>query len=443
MSIATPTTPTPSAPSRPRPEPRLRRARRIEQRLSHYGLIEAENRSPVPPLPGRAQRLDAIVVPAARRAQHLQTAAAMAAQTEAWLVVLASHHCRHEEVARLVEKTPGCRALIVPVAPDYTHPALTFATSSHSDWPRLNADRDSNLSLKRNLGLLLARLNGWGKILFLDDDISGVTPAALLRIAAMLEHRRVAAMELPRFPDNSVVCHARRAVGARQDVFVSGAVLGVNCRQPLPGMFPDIYNEDWFFFADEVSQGRVRFAGEATQVAFDPYADPRRAAQEEFGDLLAEGLFSLFHDGLDATYATAAYWSDFIDFRATLIAATSKAFEARDDNEAYLAVAALAAAQDQLGKIKPENCREFLQAWQDDRQRFAVTAAALPRVACPAEAFDQLELRTAYETSFGGVTTVSGIAGSNGVSSLSRSSSLVASPGIGWRSPVSRNPIRS
>ena len=73
-------------------------------------------------------------------------------------------------------------------------------------------------------------------------------------------------MVVPQHPDNSVVCHARRLAGRFQDVFVSGAVLGVHCNSLPLSFFPDIYNEDWFFFAEgsgdpTAPSGRRRPAG--------------------------------------------------------------------------------------------------------------------------------------------------------------------------------------
>ena len=75
------------------------------------------------------------------------------------------------------------------------------------------------------------------------------------------------------FPDNSVFCHARRLARLPQDVFITGAVLGVNCSDlPLP-FFPDIYNEDWFFFAEAAAYRRLTKVGEAQQAEYDPYAE--------------------------------------------------------------------------------------------------------------------------------------------------------------------------
>jgi hypothetical protein len=64
----------------------------------------------------------------------------------------------------------------------------------------VSAGRRSDLELKRNLGLLLARLHSWGKILFLDDDIGdtvndvsvGISMEAVGRVAAQLDDHQEA-----------------------------------------------------------------------------------------------------------------------------------------------------------------------------------------------------------------------------------------------------------
>ena len=69
-------------------------------------------------------------------------------------------------------------------------------------------------SLKRNLGLLLARLHGWNKIAFIDDDIKIGQPEHFARLAGQLEFYQAAGMVVDEYPDNSVVCHARRLAGS-------------------------------------------------------------------------------------------------------------------------------------------------------------------------------------------------------------------------------------
>ena len=80
--------------------------------------------------------------------------------------------------------------------------------------------------------------------------VGGKDVAAL---AAALEDHSVSALLPERYPGNSVVCHAHRLGGGHQDVFASASGLGVRCDRDELAFFPNIYNEDWFFFADEAA----------------------------------------------------------------------------------------------------------------------------------------------------------------------------------------------
>ena len=108
-----------------------------------------------------------------------------------------------------------------------------------------NANRQSDLSAKRNIGLLLARLHGWNKIIFLDDDITLSGTDNLARLAWQLDRSQVAGMIVRNYPDNSVVCHARRDARLPQDVFLTGAVLGVHCNNLPLSFFPEAGSEDF------------------------------------------------------------------------------------------------------------------------------------------------------------------------------------------------------
>jgi hypothetical protein len=368
------------------------------QRASHRRLIS--DRSTGSPRRGKIKSLDALVVPAGRRAHHLQTIARWAVECEALLVVLASHDCDVGEASAVVSKTPGCRALIVDVSPEYTLPGLPFHTSA-SEFQDLSAGRRSNLSLKRNLGLLLAKLMGWEKIMFLDDDVIRLTGAHFARVAAYLETRNVAGLASAWFPDNSVVCHANRLSGARQDVFVSGATLGVNVSLKPVDFFPDIYNEDWLAFASHVQGGEIVSVGHAGQLTFNPYEDPQRAAREEFGDLVAEGLFALFGDGFALDRASGRYWSEFIGARKGLIEEINQRLEDGVwTHEVVQAQRSLAAALGQLDRITPSDCLEFVSAWQHDRATFATRAEELPRLRSFAAACAYLQLGDWREAEF-------------------------------------------
>lgn len=358
------------------------------QKPSHVAMTHDASGAAAPPASATSGRIDAIVVPASRGATALDGAAHLSARLGVPLVALCSKDTRVSEAAARLARTRRCRALVVEVPSGYQHDLLPRRTAGLR-FRVASANRTSDLSLKRNLGLLMARLHGWGKILFLDDDIGDTvrgTPIAIptetaRRLAAELDLRQVAGLACHEFPDNSVVCHARRLAGYPQDTFVSGAVLGVNCNdQPVP-FFPDQYNEDWFFFSPLVAQRNLGLVGSATQAPYNPYQDPQRAREEEFGDLLAEGLYSLleeqpaemdyFHrlDGADESY-----WERFIEARRETLSITALSLEIAieytdddaDGGRCTAAVRSLDAAGKQLDRLSPRTCTDFIDAWASD-----------------------------------------------------------------------------
>ena len=313
-----------------------------------------------------------------------------------------------EDVAERVARTPGARALIIEIPKNYRVPQMPRRTSNRM-FLEASAGRSSDLSTKRNLGLLLARLKGWNKIVFVDDDITLTDTAAFERLARRLERVDIAGMVCRDFPDNSVVCHARRLAGFQQDNFVSGSVLGVNCADlPLP-FFPDIYNEDWFFFSKAVAGYELASVGDATQRPYKPFADPERARHEEFGDLLAEGLFSLIGEIWDQTtdedddlpidyrqlfeFATMEFWTDFIRARRETLQATRAGLELISAAEARQALRSLTAAEQQLNLITPDLCTAFLDAWKEDLEEWEATVKATNSVSSVWEAMNELGLR--------------------------------------------------
>ena len=231
--------------------------KRVEQRLSHAHLSRDVSRSPAPLVKSRSGRLDAIIVPASRPASFLQPVIDLAACLGVFLVILSSKQTRVEQVAKRVASTPGAKCLIIPISEGWKHSEIPSRTSDR-EFKDAQAGRDSDLSAKRNLGLILARLHGWNKVAFVDDDIALSRTDNIARLAGQLNSHQVAGMVLEDYPDNSVVCHARRLAEMSQGVFVTGAVLGVHCNSLPLSFFPDIYNEDWFFFCE--GGGRTKTA---------------------------------------------------------------------------------------------------------------------------------------------------------------------------------------
>ena len=168
------------------------------------------------------------------------------------------------------------------------------------------------------------------------------------------------------FPDNSVVCHGHRKTGGYQDVFISGSVLAVHCAEAI-AFFPEIYNEDWFFFYHAAEARRLgRHGRDATQLCYDPFADPQRAAGQEFGDVMAEGLYGLLHDRIGADRATSDYWRSFLDSRMRFLNAV---LDRSEKVEPYLRkriTSSIETAMAWSRQISPSMCEHYIALWKQD-----------------------------------------------------------------------------
>jgi hypothetical protein len=379
--------------------------RTVQQRASHAHLSQDASLSPCPPVNSRRGRLDALVVPASRPAFSLRPIIELAARLGIPLVVLCSMQTTPEQVAKQVAGTREARCLIIQIPDEWKHSKFPTRTAAE-EFRKASAYRVSDLSAKRNLGLLLARLEGWNKIAFVDDDIISLQTDDIARLALKLDDHQVAGMLVRDHPDNSVVCHARRLAGLWQDIFVTGAVLGVHCGDLPLSFFPDLYNEDWFFFAEEAAAHDLPRVGDAKQAHYDPFASPERARREEFGDVLAEGLYALMDEGdgcapFDNQLRTAeiGYWSRFIQARYEVITETQMVLGGflernSDDHGVSSAIASLAAAENQLGQITPDLCVNFLNAWRDDLRDWRTFSNKLSNVRNTLAAMDILELES-------------------------------------------------
>lgn len=325
--------------------------------------------------------LDAVIVPASRQASNLDHAVTLARAAACELVVFCSRETQVADVLRLLAERCFDRGSVIQLPTRFEHPALRFVSSdlSRSDMTGMCVSPNGDLSTKRNLGLLLSRMLGWSRILFMDDDVRDISLADLQVTISLLSRYQSVGMRVTNFPDNSVVCHANRATGGKQDVFVSGSVLALNPLKPV-GFFPEIYNEDWFFFYDDVCAERLAWSGRnATQLQYNPFKDNRRAERQEFGDVLAEGLYALLHVGGGLGHADREYWDFFIAkrrrFLQSIIGRSGEAVvEVRDSM-----LDAVHAAMQCLRQIKPETCESYVQVWRKDRKAWLRDLAAMPR----------------------------------------------------------------
>jgi hypothetical protein len=374
---------------------------RVLQYPTHAELLEPT----CPPAPPAGTGLDAIIVPASRPAENLQTAIGLAKETGARLIVLCSFRTHANEVRALLAKNVLADAAVVQMPRKRGKWILRdFETTRwvhNGPGKAVCGTRNSDLSMKRNTGLLLARMLGWQRIFFMDDDIRGVSAETLLSTVSLLGSAdggyRTAGMSVEKYPDNSVVCHARREVGEYQGVFVSGSVLAVDCRVPF-GFFPDLYNEDWLFFYRDAAEERLATPeSHAEQLPYDPFADPQRAASQEFGDVIAEGLYALLHSGRGAEAADEEYWKRFLEDRNRVLGDVSgrlsKLEPAMRPELRGKVSSAIGAAQQILWAVTPKMCTDYVAAWQRDLERWEGVLADLAGASSVEDALGKVGLR--------------------------------------------------
>lgn len=326
--------------------------------------------------------LDAIIVPASRpAAENLVHAVDLAKALNCRLVVFCSRQARAAEANALAAARQFDRVLAIDLPSGYSHKLLDFASSgiTRGELPAVCENPNGDLSTKRNLGLLLARMAGWERIFFMDDDIRKVAPDDLRATISMLGQYQTAGMRVTDFPDNSVVCHANRMTGRAQDVFVSGSVLAVNTMKPF-NFFPEVYNEDWLFFYDDARSGQLGSSDRhATQLSYDPFEQPQRAERQEFGDVLAEGLYALLDEGEGITAATAEYWNQFLVARRIFLENILKRADKVDPDIQAKMVSAVQTAMLSLMQTKPAIYENYVKAWRKDISAWAENVKHLPR----------------------------------------------------------------
>jgi len=368
----------------------------IRQYDTHGELI-GHGDPPAAPAPGKD--LDAIIVPASRPAANLDHAVTLARAARSRLVVLCSRQANADAVHDLLAARSFARAIVIELPSGYDHPLMEFATSQPArvDLPEACATRDTDLSMKRNVGLILARMLGWQRVFFMDDDIRDIHLPALHTTVSMLGQYRSVGMRVTSFPDNSVVCHAHRETGEFQDVSVSGSALAVDCTAPI-SFFPDIYNEDWLFFFHDAAEHKLGCSGlNATQLRYDPFKDPQRAAGQEFGDLVAEGLYALLHQGADAWQATPDYWVDFLAARRRFLGAIIARCGEAQEHLRQKIFDAVTTAQECSAQIRPEQCARYVELWRQDRERWQQRLKEIPHISSIKGALDQLGLAAAED----------------------------------------------
>jgi hypothetical protein len=320
--------------------------------------------------------VDAIVVPTIRSAEHLGPAVRFAADSRCHLIVV----CTDERPTGLSAVLDGLRpgqVTLLTVRSGTKHPLLDLGASLPQS---LIAPAALDISRKRNLGLLIGRVCGWTRMLFLDDDIRKLHVAKLCSAAALLDDYPVVGLQVRKYPDASVVGHARRLAGRRQELFVSGGSLLVN-PQLLNGYFAPVYHEDWLCVINHLRRREVAIGGSVGQLKYLPFAAPDRATREEFGDILLSGLLWLVHarhrkdvSGRTHPIADTEYWREatkprfwkhILEQRAALLQDITVRLKKNADISSSLSssLSSLEAAKRRLAELNPAEFVSFMERW--------------------------------------------------------------------------------
>lgn len=324
--------------------------------------------------------IDAIIVPTIRSAEQLRSAVRLAAESRSHLITL--HTDRFPSELPSVLGKLG-RGAVTPLAlrSRARHPLLDLAANLPQT---LRSSSAFDISRKRNLGLLIGRACGWTRMLLLDDDIQWLNIAKLRAAASVLredEYPVVGIQVTDKYPDASVIGHARRIVGYDHKPFISGGSLLVN-PQRLNGFFPAVYHEDWLCIIDHLRLGEVAVSGQVGQGPYDPFATPERARVEEFGDVLASGLLWLVHaarnnvagqaalaykdPGIPSDYWREAmrldFWKEVLDQRAKLLDQLALLLERRPKRD-MAPLDSVRAAQRRRSELSPDEFVSFIGAW--------------------------------------------------------------------------------
>lgn len=325
-------------------------------------------------------QMGALVVPTVRGAKHLERMANLAYMGKTPLVALCSGETKANEVMELFGDKEDLPLYAVDVPSDHEHEAFDFR--AYREIPDLDEMGRSDLGRKRNIGRELAKVVG------LFDDDTWLELMALIEACGIVYDPDIdmVSFEVGGMHDKSVLYHAHEVAESHVDRLpdgnihedASGNLTGAGLvmdTDKSPGHFAEEnYNEDWQ--AGYFSIGRIAIAQSAvlSQDVYNPYASPKRARREEFGDTFAEGLYNHIQKKIPAeNLHKKTYWSATRAERRKVIEAVlgiiSDSHRLHSNYRAAI-VASLEASLERNQVLQPENYVGYYRVWQEDQARY-------------------------------------------------------------------------
>ncbi|MBU0577909.1 MAG: hypothetical protein ABIJ40_11430 [Bacteroidota bacterium] len=147
-----------------------------------------------------------------------------------------------------------------------------------------------NLGYVRNYAIIISKALNFERVIFMDDDIIIKDYNIVQEMMKLLDNGDLVGAKISGMPDDSVVGHIMRELGMKSHEFLSGGFLAFNL-DSVSEYFLNYYNEDWIWLFLHKPKAKLINHGEVYQLPFNPFENvPERALQQEFGEILVEGI---------------------------------------------------------------------------------------------------------------------------------------------------------
>jgi hypothetical protein len=137
----------------------------------------------------------------------------------------------------------------------------------------------------------------------------------------------------------------------------------------------------------QIARDAVVLAGTLTQGKYDPFKPPDIGRRQEFGDVLAEGLFRLFHeDGRVEDAEHPEYWRRVVEFRREFLAQVDQRLRDGEGSERlprmvrFKARRALKLARRRLTPLWMHPLAEWVVDWQRDLNDWGSALREIPHL---------------------------------------------------------------
>jgi hypothetical protein len=344
---------------------------RLPEYSSYLTLV---NRKPIMPITAKGG-IDAIIVPAGRQSVAIAGVAQLAHKMKTPLVVLCSKDALGKDIAQVLAAYKRLVWYAIDIPEDYSHPLIALTAGSFIPVSGL---MPSDVGKKRNIGLIVGKGLG-DHILFLDDDVTLQSTGLRAAARMLVQYPIVGFSPHPdSFPDNSVAVHAIRALRRFQldkrrtiGQHLNGGSLAVNL-QTSTSHFPEkVCDEDWLFMYEATARRQVAQLDETfSQAVYDPFASPKRAVQEEFGNIISKGLYDSLKVSAATRLTDERYWKEILKARkqkleALIEIAQLYKADVGQPEKIHNIVNSLAAALKVNRSISSGQCVAYYRAWHE------------------------------------------------------------------------------